>query len=88
MNEPEDERQIRRLVSGRAQHAAFACERVGVIIAGYEVAHCHIHLIPTNEMAELSFANAAASVERDELDRAAESIRSELRRLGHGANVA
>ncbi len=33
---------------GVAQHAAFACERVGVIVAGYEVPHCHIHVIPTN----------------------------------------
>ena len=70
-----------------AQHAAFACERVGVIVAGYEVPHCHVHVIPTNTMAELSFANAAASVERDELDRAAEAIRAELRRLGHNATV-
>jgi diadenosine tetraphosphate (Ap4A) HIT family hydrolase len=72
---------------GVAQHAAFACERVGVIVAGYEVPHCHIHVIPTNAMAELSFANAAASVERDELDNAAEAIRVELRRLGHTAVI-
>jgi hypothetical protein len=39
-------------------------------------------------MAELSFANAAASVERDELDRAAQAIRSELGRLGHDAVVS
>jgi histidine triad (HIT) family protein len=72
---------------GRAQHAAFGCARVGLIVAGYEVPHCHIHVIPTNDMAELSFANAAASVEREDLDRAAEAIRSELRRLGHGDDV-
>ena len=34
---------------GRAQKAAFDCEKVGVIIAGYEVPHTHIHLIPTVE---------------------------------------
>ncbi len=39
-----------------------------MIIAGYEVPHAHIHLVPTNEMSELSFANAAASVERDDLE--------------------
>lgn len=72
---------------GRAQHAAFGCERVGVIIAGYEVDHCHVHVIPTNAMAELSFANAAASVEREDLDDAADSIRAELHRLGHSAFV-
>lgn len=68
-------------VIGVAQRAAFGCERVGVIIAGYEVPHTHIHVVPTNSMSELSFANAAASVERDDLDRAAEAIRSELRAM-------
>jgi histidine triad (HIT) family protein len=64
-----------------AQHRAFGCERVGVIVAGYEVPHTHVHVIPTNSMAELSFANAAASVERDELEAAADAIRAELRAM-------
>ena len=72
---------------GRAQHAAFGCARVGVIVAGYEVPHCHIHVVPTNEMAELSFANAASSVERADVERAAEAIRTELRRFGNRDNV-
>ena len=71
----------------RAQRAAFSPERVGVIIAGYEVPHTHIHVVPTNEMRELSFANAAPSVDRDALESAASAIRSELRALGH-ASVA
>ena len=70
---------------GLAQRAAFGCERVGVIVAGYEVPHTHVHVIPTNSMHELSFANAAASVERDELERAAEAIRGVLRSAGHTA---
>lgn len=67
---------------GLAQRDAFGCERVGVIVAGYEVPHTHVHVIPTNDMSELSFANAAASVDRDELEAAAEAIRVELRRAG------
>lgn len=63
---------------GRAQQAAFGCERVGLIVAGYEVPHAHVHVIPTNHMGELSFANAAASVDRDDLEAAAEAIRSHL----------
>jgi histidine triad (HIT) family protein len=63
---------------GRAQHAAFACERVGVIIAGYEVPHTHIHLVPTTTMAQLDFANAAPSVDRADLEAAAEAIRAHL----------
>ena len=61
-----------------AQQAAFDCERVGLIIAGYEVPHAHIHVIPTRSMADVSFANAASSVDRDELESAAAAIREQL----------
>lgn len=47
---------------------AFPCERVGLIIAGYEVNHCHIHLVPTTDISQLSFANAAAGIERSTLE--------------------
>jgi diadenosine tetraphosphate (Ap4A) HIT family hydrolase len=67
---------------GLAQRAAFGCERVGVIVAGYEVPHTHVHVIPTTSMAELSFSNAAAGVDRDELDAWADAIRRELRAIG------
>lgn len=67
---------------GRAQHQAFGCDRVGVIIAGYEVPHTHIHLVPTNDMRELNFANAATSVSRDDLEAAAGAITDALRTLG------
>jgi histidine triad (HIT) family protein len=60
---------------------AFPCARVGLIIAGYEINHCHIHLIPTNTMSELNFANAASSVERDVLEAHAKKLTSELARL-------
>ena len=58
----------------RALAIAFPCEKVGLIIAGYEVNHSHIHLIPTTHMGQLSFANAAASVERATLEAHAEKI--------------
>ena len=62
-----------------AQQQAFSPARVGLIIAGYEVPHTHIHVIPTNDMEDLSFANAAASVERDEIEQAAARIKEALR---------
>ena len=70
-------------IIGVAQREAFGCDRVGVIIAGYEVPHTHIHVIPTSDMSQLSFANAAASIDRELLDSAAEKIRVALRRAGH-----
>ena len=67
---------------GVAQRAAFGCERVGVIVAGYEVPHTHIHVIPTSTMSELSFANAAAQVDPADLESAAAAIRAELTKAG------
>jgi histidine triad (HIT) family protein len=67
---------------GRAQQAAFQCERVGVIIAGYEVPHTHIHVIPTDHMGQLNFANAAMQVDHDAMSSAAHAIRVQLQGQG------
>lgn len=61
-----------------ALQKAFPCERVGLIIAGYEIDHCHIHLIPTQSMADLNFANAATSVDRQTLESHAALIQAHL----------
>jgi histidine triad (HIT) family protein len=34
------------------------CVRVGVMVAGFEVPHAHIHLIPSNSMEDLSLDKA------------------------------
>ena len=63
---------------GVAQQAAFGCDRVGVLIAGYEVPHMHVHVIPTTNMGQLSFANAASHVDPADLEAAAAAIRAQL----------
>lgn len=63
---------------GVAQQRAFECERVGLIVAGYEVPHAHVHVIPTTSMDQLSFANAAASVDPADLESAAQALRAAL----------
>lgn len=70
-------------IVGVAQRLVFGCERVGVIVAGYEVPHTHIHVIPTSDMSQLSFANAAANVSRQSMEEAADLIRRALRDAGH-----
>lgn len=35
-----------------------ACKRIGVMVCGLEVPHTHIHLVPINEIADMSFAKA------------------------------
>ncbi len=72
---------------GQAQMRAFSPARIGMIIAGLEVPHCHLHLIPIDSEADLSFAKADHSPDPAGLDDAAERLRAALRDLGHGAVV-
>ncbi len=74
--------EVARII-GQAQMAALSPERIGIIVAGYEVPHTHIHVIPTNSMAQMAFANAAASVDRDEMESAANAIRAALADAGY-----
>ncbi|MCF7870079.1 MAG: HIT family protein [Candidatus Omnitrophica bacterium] len=54
---------------------AVQCKRVGVMIAGLEVPHAHIHLIPITSLGDLTFANAR-EVKDDQLKIMAEKIRN------------
>ena len=74
-------------VIARAQQEAFGPARVGLLIAGMEVPHAHLHVIPIRGESDLHLSNAAASVSPDELERNAESIRAALRAQG-AAGVA
>lgn len=65
----------------------FECARVGLIVAGLEVPHCHIHLVPIRSETDLSFANADHGASSEALDAAAGSIRQALRDAGHGESV-
>jgi len=65
-------------VIGRAQQAAFSPSRVGLMIAGFEVPHVHVHVIPMDSMADISFANAARSADPHDLRAAADAIIAHL----------
>jgi histidine triad (HIT) family protein len=45
-------------VAQALQKAVPSCKRVGIIVAGLEVPHAHLHLVPFAQMSQLSFANA------------------------------
>lgn len=72
---------------GQATKIAFKCERIALVIAGYEIPHCHLHVIPSNSMADLEFANARTNVDRKELEEAAARIIIELRRAGVAGTI-
>lgn len=63
---------------GRAIQQAWQPNRVALIIAGYEVPHTHLHVIPTWSMADLDFANAAESTTQNELADSARAITDHL----------
>ncbi len=50
------------------------CKKIGVMVAGLEVPHVHIHLIPINSIPDMNFANAKPTG-NDELAKVAERIR-------------
>ena len=67
---------------GRAQMAGFKPARIGVMVAGLEVPHCHIHVVPIRGVRDLDFGNQDPDPDPEMMDDAAETIRRELRRLG------
>ena len=60
---------------GKAQQQVYRSERIGLMIAGLEVPHLHIHVVPMDSVNDLDFANAASSVDAAELEQEAGSIR-------------
>ena len=67
---------------GKAQMAGFKPARIGMAIAGLEVPHCHIHVVPIRGIGDLNFANQDAHPDPAMMDEAADTLRRELRRLG------
>ena len=62
---------------GLAIDRTVSCERVGIIVAGLEVPHAHIHLVPIRSVGDIDFANAKPA---DDLELAsmADRIRAQL----------
>jgi histidine triad (HIT) family protein len=67
---------------GRAQQQAFAPERVGLMIAGLEVPHVHLHIVPIDGVHDLDFANASFDPDPKALDASADALRAALRGIG------
>ena len=67
---------------GKAQMAGFKPVRIGMAVAGLEVPHCHIHVVPIRGVQDLNFANQDLHPDPKTMDDAAVVIRRELRRLG------
>lgn len=68
---------------GRAIQKGFEPAKVGLLIAGLEVLHLHVHLVPIDGLHDMDFDNAAQDPDPAGLDLAADTIRRELTELGY-----
>jgi len=50
------------------------CIRIGVMIAGLEVPHAHIHLVPMQSIGDLSFRNPRPEVSKEAMKELAERV--------------
>ena len=67
---------------GKAQMAGFKPARIGMMLAGLEVPHVHFHVVPIRGVHDLDFGNQDPNPDPAMMTQAAETMRTELRRLG------
>ena len=72
---------------GAAQKAAFQAPRAGVMVAGFEVPHLHVHVFPSWKIDDFDFGQADNDPDPAEMDHALEKLRRALREAGHGEQV-
>src|SRR5699024_10698623 len=67
---------------GAAQVEELGAKRVGVMIAGYEVSHVHLHVFPTQSLADFDLRNIIREPDQQKMEQAAVSLRSALSNAG------
>ncbi len=66
---------------GKAVCAAFGADRAGVIIAGLEVPHLHVHVFPAFNLTDFGFAHVNRNPSPESLDEAQAKIIAALAEL-------
>ncbi|MFE5876587.1 HIT family protein [Rhodococcus sp. NPDC056506] len=73
---------------GQAVRKAFDAPRAGLLIAGLEVPHLHVHVFPAYDMGNFDISGADTSPSPESLDEAQTKLKSALRDLGSEATVS
>ena len=55
------------------------CERIGIAVVGLEVPHAHVHLIPINDIGDISFSRPKLKLSEEELADIAAQISGKFR---------
>jgi diadenosine tetraphosphate (Ap4A) HIT family hydrolase len=66
---------------GKAVCRAFSADRAGLIIAGLEVPHLHVHVFPARDLSDFGFANVDTDPSQESLDEAQAKIKEALAQL-------
>ena len=74
-------------IIGQAQMDVYKPLRIGMVIAGLEVPHTHLHIIPMDGMQDLDFSNASMSADNNELSDNATQLKNAIKSRGHGCGV-
>lgn len=72
---------------GRAVRIAFDAPRAGLLIAGLEVPHLHVHVFPAYDMGDFDISKADPNPSPESLDAAATQLKAALRELGYTDTV-
>lgn len=74
-------------IVGQAVRKGFDAPRAGLLIAGLEVPHLHLHVFPAYSLDDFNVSGADPNPSPESLDAAQATLKAALRDLGHGANV-
>ncbi|WP_062988466.1 HIT family protein [Nocardia anaemiae] len=72
---------------GQAVRRAWNAPRAGLLIAGLEVPHLHVHVFPAFTMGNFDISSANPHPTPESLDEAQTKIKTALRDLGYAAHV-
>ncbi len=61
----------------KALEKSVPCRRIGMMVAGFEVPHAHLHLVPLQQEGDLSF-NKARPASKEELAAVGKAVREAL----------
>lgn len=62
----------------KAIEKVIPCNRIGIAVLGLEVPHAHIHLVPINSEADISFSKPKLKLTEQEFKEIAKMIRNNL----------
>jgi len=74
-------------IVGKGQMQAFRPLRVGQLIAGLEVPHTHLHVIPMQGMSDLDLTKIPTVVDKGTLKNTAKKLRNAIISMGHDVGL-